>query len=78
MNINLDKKLLDGLIEDAARVQATIVLEVSSQGAVMTLRKDTTVAGTTDLSRQTILTRWLDRNNREVNHDIVKAFHSLP
>ena len=76
--MNFNETMLAGLIADADQADCSITLEITSQGAILTLKKDTTVTGTTDLARQTILTRWLDRNNPDLNHDITKAFRSLP
>ena len=76
--MNLNKEMLDGLIADAIAGNCTIELSVTSQGATLVLRKGTVVTGTTDLSRTTILSRWLDKNDPELNHKVTKAFHSLP
>ena len=79
MKIELNKAIIDRLMADAALGNCTVILEVTSQGAVLTLRKDSIVAGSgSSLGRQTMLSRWIDKNNPDADHDITKAFHALP
>lgn len=78
MKIELNKDILDRLMADAAMANCTVMLEVTSQGAILTLTKATTVTGASDLGRTTILSRWMDKNNPKADHDIAKTFRSLP